>query len=175
VGSPLGRWGTVTAVDHRIDPAVEPAEMRRVMGHFASGVTIVTGLDDGEPVGFACQSFTSVSLEPPLVLFCPAHTSSTWPRIRKAGSFSVNVLADDQTELCLRFATSGGDKFAGLDWHETPWGPSLDGVLATVHCDIEAIHPAGDHDVVVGRVRQLVTHRESGPLLFFKGSFGLDA
>ena len=159
----------MTLVDH----VVEAGEMRRVMGHFASGVTIVTGLFEGTPVGFACQSFTSVSLDPPLVLFCPAHTSTTWPLIQRSGSFSVNVLAEDQTELCKQFATSGGDKFAGLQWHETSWGPSLDGVLATVHCDIEQVHPAGDHHVVIGRVRQLVTHREVGPLLFFKGQFGL--
>ena len=148
--------------------------MRRVMGHFATGVTIVTGSDEGEPVGFACQSFTSVSLEPPLVLFCPANTSTTWPRIRKSGTFSVNVLAEDQLDICKAFASSGGNKFEGQVWHETPWGPSLDGVLATVHCDIEAVHPAGDHDVVIGRVRRLVTHREVGPLLFFRGQFGID-
>ncbi|MCW2600205.1 MAG: putative oxidoreductase [Frankiales bacterium] len=159
----------MTVVDH----VVEASEMRRVLGSFASGVTIVSGTDDGEPVGFACQSFTSVSLDPPLVLFCPAHTSSTWPRIRASGSFSVNVLAEDQTELAKRFARRGGDKFAGLEWHETAWGPSLDGVLATVHCDIEQVHAAGDHDIVVGRVRKLVTHREVGPLLFFRGQFGL--
>ena len=163
----------MTVMHPGADHVVEPSEMRRVLGHFASGVTIVTGLDEGEPVGFACQSFTSVSLEPPLVLFCPAHTSSTWPRIRKAGSFSVNVLAEDQMDLCLRFANSGIDKFDGLDWHPTTWGPELDGVLATVHCDVEQVHAAGDHDVVIGRVRQLVTHREVGPLLFFRGQFGL--
>ena len=160
----------MTLVDHAV---VDPGEMRRVLGHFASGVTIVTGFDDGAPVGFACQSFTSVSLDPPLVLFCPAHTSSTWPRIQASGSFSVNVLAADQTELCKAFATSGGDKFAGTAWTSTTWGPSIDGVLATVHCDIEQVHAAGDHDVVIGRVRELVTHREDGPLLFWKGQFGL--
>jgi flavin reductase (DIM6/NTAB) family NADH-FMN oxidoreductase RutF len=149
--------------------------MRRVLGQFATGVTIVTGNDAGQPVGFACQSFTSVSLEPPLVLFCPAHSSTSWPRIRNGGVFSVNVLADDQLDICKAFATSGGDKFADVAWHETPWGPSLDGVLATVHCDIEAVHRAGDHDVVLGRVRRLVTHREAGPLLFFRGQFGLEA
>ena len=149
--------------------------MRRVLGQFATGVTIVTGSDDGEPVGFACQSFTSVSLEPPLVLFCPAHTSTSWPRIRNGGVFSVNVLADDQLDVCTAFANRGGDKFEGLTWHETPWGPSIDGVLATVHCDVEAVHPAGDHDVVIGHVRQLVTHRDAAPLLFFRGQFGLDA
>jgi len=158
-----------------LDHVVEPAEMRRVLGQFATGVTIVTGSDAEGPVGFACQSFTSVSLDPPLVLFCPAHTSTSWPRIRSGGVFSVNVLADDQLEVCRAFATSGGDKFDGVAWHETAWGPALDDVLATVHCDIEAVHPAGDHDVVIGRVRRLVTHRESAPLLFFRGQFGVEA
>jgi flavin reductase (DIM6/NTAB) family NADH-FMN oxidoreductase RutF len=158
-----------------IDHVVQPDEMRRVLGTFATGVTIVTGSDDGEPVGFACQSFTSVSLEPPLVLFCPAHTSSSWPRIRSGGVFSVNVLAEDQLDICMAFASSGGDKFAGVSWHDTEWGPCIDNVLATVHCDIEAVHPAGDHDVVIGHVRRLVTHREATPLLFFRGQFGLDA
>ena len=154
------------------DHVVEPGEMRRVMGHFASGVTIVTGTQEGRPVGFACQSFTSVSLDPPLVLFCPSSASKTWPLIQQSGRFCVNVLAQDQMELCKGFAVSGGDKFAGLDWHETPWGPSLDGVLATISCEVEQVHPAGDHDVVIGRVQELVTHREVGPLLFFKGAFG---
>jgi 3-hydroxy-9,10-secoandrosta-1,3,5(10)-triene-9,17-dione monooxygenase reductase component len=153
--------------------SVEPAELRRVMGHFATGVTIVTGTDEGNPVGFACQSFTSVSLEPPLVLFCPSNTSRSWPRIQSSGSFSVNVLAEDQLELCKVFAGSGEDKFAGLTWHETPWGPSLDNVLATVHCDISQVVPAGDHDVVLGEVRELVTHRDAAPLVFFRGQFGL--
>jgi 3-hydroxy-9,10-secoandrosta-1,3,5(10)-triene-9,17-dione monooxygenase reductase component len=159
-------------VDHDV---VDGAEMRRVLGHFATGVTVVTGTADGRPVGFVCQSFTSVSLDPPLVLFCPANTSTSWPLIQQSKSFSVNVLAADQTELCQRFATSGGDKFDGALWHETAWGPSLDGVLATVHCDIDQVHAAGDHDVVIGRVRKLVTHRDFGPLLFFKGQFGLQA
>jgi flavin reductase (DIM6/NTAB) family NADH-FMN oxidoreductase RutF len=153
---------------------VEPAEMRRVLGQFATGVTIVTGSHEGEPVGFACQSFTSVSLDPPLVLFCPAHTSRSWPLIRAGGVFTVNVLAEDQLELCKAFATSGGDKFEGTAWHDTPWGPCLDDVLATVHCEIDAVHAAGDHDVVIGHVRQLITHREAGPLLFFRGQFGIE-
>ena len=157
----------MTVTDHVVDPA----EMRRVLGHFASGVTVVAGYDGDAPVGFACQSFTSVSLDPPLVLFCPAHTSSTWPKIRAAGSFSVNVLAADQLDLCMTFAKSGDDKFAGLQWTRTQWGPSRDGGLATVHCDVEQVHPAGAHDVGIGRGRELVTHREEGPLLFFKGAF----
>jgi 3-hydroxy-9,10-secoandrosta-1,3,5(10)-triene-9,17-dione monooxygenase reductase component len=153
--------------------AVDSTELRRVMGHFATGVTVVTGTDDGEPVGFACQSFTSVSLEPPLVLFCPAHSSRSWPRIQTSGSFSVNVLAEDQLELCKTFASSSTTKFEGLAWHPTQWGPSLDNVLATVHCDIWQVVPAGDHDVVIGSVQEVVTHRDAQPLVFFRGQFGL--
>ena len=163
-----------------VPPDVEAQQMRRVMGHFATGVTIVTGLDitsddGGEPVGFACQSFTSVSLDPPLVLFCAASTGRSWPRMQAAGVFSVNVLAEDQLALCKVFASGSDDKFAGLDWRPTLWGPSLDNVLATVHCTIETVHSAGDHDVVIGRVRELVTHRDAAPLVFFRGEFGLAA
>lgn len=166
-------------VDHRAiaieAPCVTPAEMRRVLGHFCTGVTIVAGMHGDEPVGLACQSFTSVSLEPPLVLICVAHTSTSWPRIRQAGRFCVNVLAADQQHVSAGFGRSGGDKFAGLPWHPTPWGPAIDGVLATVGCDITEARPAGDHDLVIGHVRELVTHRDSEPLLFFRGQYGLDA
>jgi flavin reductase (DIM6/NTAB) family NADH-FMN oxidoreductase RutF len=158
-----------------VDHVASPQEMRRVLGSFATGVTVVTGTANGLPVGFACQSFASVSLEPPLVLFCPAHTSRSWPLIRESGSFCVNVLADDQEDLCARFATTGADKFADLAWHQTPWGPSLDGVLSTVMCDIQDVHEAGDHDIVVGHVRELVLHRDdAAPLVFYRGTFGLE-
>ncbi|MCU1673690.1 MAG: putative oxidoreductase [Frankiales bacterium] len=155
--------------------AASAAEMRRVMGTFVSGVTVVAGMSDGVPVGFACQSFASVSLEPPLVLFCPAHTSRSWPLIQATGRFVVNVLAADQEDLCVRFATRDVDKFADVGWTETPWGPALDGVLSTVRCEVEAVHPAGDHDIVIGHVRELVPHRDAGPLVFFRGAFGLDS
>ncbi len=161
-------------VDAHMDRVASPAEMRRVLGSFATGVTVVTGDAGGQPVGFACQSFASVSLEPPLVLFCPAHTSKSWPLIQSSGRFCVNVLAEDQEDLCARFATTGADKFADLTWHETPWGPSLDRVLSTVMCDIQDIHPAGDHDIVVGHVRELLLHREAPPLVFYRGTFGLE-
>ncbi|MCU1590563.1 MAG: putative oxidoreductase [Frankiales bacterium] len=157
-----------------VEQAASPAEMRRVLGSFATGVTVVTGIGLAGPVGFSCQSFASVSLDPPLVLFCPAHTSRSWPLIRDAGKFCVNVLAEDQEDLCARFATTGSDKFAELAWHETAWGPSLDGVLSTVMCDVEAVHPAGDHDIVIGHVRELVLHREAAPLVFYRGTFGLE-
>jgi flavin reductase (DIM6/NTAB) family NADH-FMN oxidoreductase RutF len=156
-----------------LDRAATAAEMRRVLGSFATGVTVVTGMGIDGPVGFSCQSFASVSLEPPLVLFCPAHTSRSWPLIRDSGTFCVNVLAEDQEDLCARFATTGADKFAGLTWHETEWGPSLDNVLSTVMCDVRDVHEAGDHDIVVGHVRELVLDLEVPPLVFYRGTFGI--
>ena len=164
----------MTATVH--DQVTTPEEMRRVLGHFATGVTIVTGLPvEGEPVGLACQSFTSVSLDPPLVLICVSHASTSWPRIQRTGRFCVNVLAADQQDVCARFGRSGKDKFAGLSWRPTQWGARIDGALASVMCDITDVHPAGDHDVVLGHVRQLVTHRDEEPLLFFRGQYGLPA
>ena len=157
-----------------LDRAATAAEMRRVLGSFATGVTVVTGMGIDGPVGFSCQSFASVSLEPPLVLFCPAHTSRSWPLIRDSGKFCVNVLAEDQEDLCARFATTGADKFGGLTWHETEWGPSFDNVLSTVMCDVRDVHEAGDHDIVVGHVRELILHREVPPLVFYRGTFGLE-
>ncbi|MFD4343362.1 flavin reductase family protein [Streptomyces coelicoflavus] len=152
-----------------------PLRMRRVMGTFASGVTVVTGTGrDGAPVGFACQSFASVSLEPPLVLFCADHRGRAWPRIRESGRFSVNILGAEQTDLCGRFGSSRGRKYEGLDWELSRWGtPSLPGVLTRVHADVHAVHPAGDHDVVVGRVLALETVTEREPMLFFRGGFGV--
>ncbi|GAA4594924.1 flavin-dependent monooxygenase reductase subunit HsaB [Planotetraspora phitsanulokensis] len=152
-----------------------PAEFRRAMGMFASGVTIVTGVDDGEPVGFACQAFASVSLEPPLILFCADHNGRTWPRIRRSGRFCVNVLGEEQVDLCGRFGSSRGRKFDGLGWETSRWGtPALPDVLLRIHAEVHDVHVAGDHDVVIGRVLQLEQIIEQRPMLFFRGRFGVD-
>lgn len=156
-----------------MDEIASPQQMRQVLGSFATGVVVVTGDDGGTPVGFTCQSFASVSLDPPLVLFCAAHTSLSWPRIRESRRFAVNVLAGDQQAVGISFAVSGADKFATVGWQPTPWGPCIDGSLASVLCDVDDVYRAGDHDIVVGRVRRLVMHREIGPLVFFRGAFGL--
>ena len=149
-----------------------PAQMRAAMGSFATGVTVVTGLDGEEPVGFACQSFASVSLEPPLVLFCADHRGRTWPRIRERGRFTVNVLGEDQLELCDRFGSRHGRRFEDLDWTRSRWDtPSLPGVLMRVHGEVDTVHVAGDHDVVIGRVLELETPSAAGPLLFFRGKY----
>lgn len=160
--------------------APTPAEMRAAMGSFATGVTVVTGFADDdsgreEPVGFACQSFASVSLEPPLVLFCADHRGRTWPRLRAAGRFTVNVLGEDQRDLCDRFGSSRERRFEELAWERSAWDtPSLPGVLMRVHAEVEDVHVAGDHDVVIGRVLQLETPQDGRPLLFFRGTFGVE-
>ncbi|GII58679.1 monooxygenase [Planotetraspora thailandica] len=145
------------------------------MGMFASGVTVITGMDDEEPVGFACQSFASVSLVPPLIMFCADHNGRAWPKIRKTGRFCVNVLGEDQVDICGRFGSSRGRKFDDLDWDLSPWGiPALPDVLLRVHAEVENVHVAGDHDVVIGRVVQLEHVIEQRPMLFFRGRFGVD-
>ena len=154
----------------------EPGRFRRVLGHFCTGVTVITTIDEGEPAGFACQSFAALSLDPALVLFCPARSSATWPRIARAGHFCANVLAAEQRELAGVFGISGGDKFAGVRWSPSPSGaPVLDGVLTWAGCSVEAVHEAGDHYVVLGRVTELGATRAGQPLLFYRGRYAVTA
>ncbi len=151
----------------------DAAAFRTVLGHFCSGITVVTAVDQGTSVGLTCQSFASVSLDPPLVLFVPAKTSASWPHIRRAGHFCANVLGEEQEELGRRFAVKGADKFAGVGWYPGLSGsPVLDGCLAWVDCQVEAVHDAGDHDIVVGRVLDLGVAAEGNPLLFYRGGYG---
>ncbi|MFF1376612.1 flavin reductase family protein [Streptomyces sp. NPDC058308] len=172
-------------------------EFRRVLGNFATGVTVITappaetagaatgpgpgpgpGPEPGPgagPAGFACQSFASLSLDPPLVSFMVARTSTTWPRIARAGVFCVNVLGADQGELCRGFAVSGADKFAGVVFDAAPvsGSPRLAGAPAWIDCTIQAVHTGGDHLIVVGRVDALGTaDGDADPLLFHRGRFG---
>jgi len=153
-------------------PDIDQARFREVLGHFATGVTVVTATEDGQPVGFTCQSFTSLSLDPAMVALAPAKSSTSWPRIARAGAFCVNVLSDRQEALCRSFAVPGGDKFAGVGWHVGPCGtPMLEGSLAWVECELEAIHDAGDHELVIGRVLGLGVG-EGRPLIFYRSGFG---
>jgi 3-hydroxy-9,10-secoandrosta-1,3,5(10)-triene-9,17-dione monooxygenase reductase component len=169
------RPGEPSHIDPDDPGAVERARtFRDVLGRFCTGVTVVTAMSGGEPVGMTCQSFSSVSLSPPLVLFCPAKTSRAWPLIQRAGSFCVNLLADGQHEVSDVMATKGIDKFADLDWEPAPrtGAPVFKGVLGFVDCTIHAVHEAGDHYVVIGRVQELESHGESAdPLLFFEGRY----
>jgi 3-hydroxy-9,10-secoandrosta-1,3,5(10)-triene-9,17-dione monooxygenase reductase component len=152
--------------------AFDTARFKEAMSRFTTGVTIVAGLEDGHPVGFTCQSFVSLSIDPPFVAVAPARTSTSWPRIARAGSFCVNVLGDHQLEVCQGFAVSGGDKFAGVDWHPAPatGAPVIEGSLAWVDCQVELVHDAGDHELIIGKVLDLGSG-EGSPLLFYRSRF----
>ena len=156
---------------HTLPP--DPATYRTVLGHFATGVALITAVDGEEPVGMACNSFTSVSLEPPLVLFCAATSSSTWPRIQRAGKWAANFLAEDGEETCRLFAQKGADRFAHVAYTIGRSGsPVLDHALAFVDCETVAEHDAGDHIIVVGQVLELGYAPEGKPLLFYRGGYG---
>lgn len=155
------------------EASIDAARFRQVLGHFCTGVTVITAVDEGQAAGLAVGSFSSLSLDPPLVLFCADKGSSTFPKIRAAGSFCVNILAEDQEDICRVFASKGADKFAGIGYKRAGTGsPILDGVLAWIDCDIADIVEQGDHYIVVGRVRDLEVMHEGGPLLFFRGGYG---
>lgn len=151
---------------------VDESSFRDVLGRFATGVTVVTAMEEGQPVGFTCQAFASLSLDPPMVALAPAKASTSWPRIARAGTFCVNVLAEHQEKVAREFAASGTDKFAEVDWRPGPLGvPVLEGCLAWVACELGIVHDAGDHELVTGRVRRLGIG-EGGPLLFYRGGYG---
>jgi 3-hydroxy-9,10-secoandrosta-1,3,5(10)-triene-9,17-dione monooxygenase reductase component len=144
---------------------------RAVAGTFPSGVTVVTGIDDDGPSGFTCQSFHALSLDPPMVVFSVANTSTSWPRIRRSGRCCVNILAAEHEAVARTFATSGIDKFAAQRWTPAPDGsPILDGVVAWFDCTIDAIHVGGDHEVVTAQVHALDAPGGT-PLVFHQGRY----
>ncbi|MGB0101237.1 MAG: flavin reductase family protein [Nocardioides sp.] len=169
------RPGEDVAVPDDPSALAEARRFRDALGRFASGVTVVTTISSDEPVGLTCQSFSSVSLEPPLVLFLPAKSSRSWPLIQRSGRFCVNFLAADQAELSNTMASRGADKFADVKWTPSPrtGSPMLEGALGHIDCTIHTVHEAGDHYVVIGRVVDLVTHDdgEQEPLLFYRGEY----
>ena len=151
----------------------DPATYRTVLGHFATGVSLITAVDGEEPVGMACNSFTSVSLDPALVLFCAAKSSSTWPRIQSSGKWAANILGEDGEEMCRLFAQKGADRFAHVSYTIGRSGsPILRDALAFVDCETIAEHDAGDHLIVVGKVLELGYQSEGKPLLFYRGGYG---
>ncbi|MBA2952594.1 flavin reductase [Nocardioides sp. MAH-18] len=169
------RPGEDVAVHDDPEAVAQARLFRDVLGRFASGVTVVAGVSNGEPVGMTCQSFSSVSLDPPLVLFIPAKSSRAWPLIQRSGRFCVNFLAADQADLSNIMASRGTDKFADVKWTPAPetGSPMLEGALAHLDCAIHAVHEAGDHYVVIGRVLDLVADADSDadPLLFYRGQY----
>jgi 3-hydroxy-9,10-secoandrosta-1,3,5(10)-triene-9,17-dione monooxygenase reductase component len=153
---------------------VDPRVMRDVLGHFASGVTVLTAVTDEGPIGFTCQSFSSLSLDPPLVAFAPSRTSRTWPQLRGIGRFCVNVLAEGQDAVSQNFAGSGPDRFAGVRWTPSAHGsPVLDDVVAWIDGELWAEYDGGDHTIVVARVLDLGAHPDRRPLLYHRGAYGL--
>jgi len=153
---------------------IDGRRYRNVLGSYPTGVAVITAVaEDGSPTGMTVGTFTSVSLDPPLVAFLPDRTSTSFPRLRTAPSFCVNVLAAGQEGLCQTFATRGGDKFAGVTWTPTSSGaPRLHGVAAWIDCSLESIQHVGDHYFVLGRVREMHAHGERLPLLFLRGGYG---
>jgi 3-hydroxy-9,10-secoandrosta-1,3,5(10)-triene-9,17-dione monooxygenase reductase component len=152
---------------------VTQATFRDALGHFCTGVTVVSATSDSGPVGFACQAFSAVSLEPPLVLFCPTRTSGTWPVIAAAGRFCVNVLSRDQASVSAVFGSRGAaDRFEGVRWAPSAAGtPVLLDALTWVEAVVETVHEAGDHYVVFGRVVAVGASNDTRPLLFHRGQY----
>lgn len=164
------------AVQERISvaPTIDPQIFRETLGNFPTGVVAVTAMVDGSPVGMIVGSFTSVSLDPPLVAYLPSKDSSSYAQIRTADRFCINVLSVEQDDLCRTFAMKGAtDKFAHVDWTLSELGsPRLAGAVAWIECTVENTLEGGDHDIVVGRVEALEPSHSGSPLLFFQGGYG---
>lgn len=168
--------------DRREGPAAEMVSreatnqkwFRQVLGQFPTGVCVITAVQpDGRPAGMAVGSFTSVSLDPPLVAFLPDRKSSSWPKIQSAGRFCVNILGSEQEPVCRRFASKMPDKFEGLPYRLSDLGsPIITGAIAWIDCEISSVQEAGDHFIVVGAVRNLQIESGGLPLLFFQGGYG---
>jgi flavin reductase (DIM6/NTAB) family NADH-FMN oxidoreductase RutF len=148
---------------------------RTVMGHFPTGVTIITA-DGGEgaPVGLACNSFSSISLDPPLVSFAVARGSSTWPTIQASGRFCVNIMASIHEDLSRTFARKDVDRFAGVVHAPRAGGPGLEEAMAWIDCEIHDVSEAGDHLIVLGRVTDMEAREDEDgrPLVFYRGRYG---
>lgn len=153
---------------------IDPGLFREALGHYPTGVAVVTAvLDDGAPAGMVVGTFSSVSLDPPLVAFFPMKGSSSFAILRTAKAFCINVLASDQEPLCRKLATGGATKFEGVDWRPAPMGsPILDGAVTWIECTFEETREAGDHYIVLGRVHDFALERSTLPLLFFQGGYG---
>ncbi|WP_133078635.1 flavin reductase [Pseudomonas sp. RL_5y_Pfl2_69] len=153
---------------------IEPLSFREALGHYASGITVITSQLDGEPIGFTCQSFYSVSTSPPLVSFSVMASSASYPKIRQAGRFVVNILSDEQAGISNQFARKGTDKWHAVEWQQSPLGnPIIAGSLHWLDCEINAEHAAGDHLIVIGEVKALSLQATpvTQPLLYFKGQY----
>ena len=153
---------------------LDPRELRDAFGCFATGITVITTVDAaGTPYGVTANSFTSLSLDPPLCLFCLDHKAMSFDAFHSSSHFAVNVLGEDQEGVSANFARSQPDKWNGVEYNTWKTGsPILPGCLANLECDTHAIHEGGDHVIVVGRVREMVYREDdSRPLLFYRGRY----
>ncbi|WP_405009860.1 flavin reductase family protein [Kitasatospora sp. NBC_01539] len=155
-----------------IEPVTATDQLRRAFGCFPSGVTALCARGDGEPLGLAASSFTSVSMDPPLVSVCIQHTSTTWPRLREQPRLGVSVLAEGQDDVCTRLAARTGDRFAGTDWYSSDDGSVfVDGATLWLDCTIHEEVPFGDHDIVLLRIHGLSAAPDTSPLVFHASRF----
>ena len=151
---------------------LDARKFRDIMGTFTTGVTIVTTMDNDTPYGITANSFTSVSLSPPLVMFCLGKSSTNFEAFMASDCFAVNILSSQQGALSTRFATFEGDRFDGLNW--TAWdtgAPILENVIGAIDCRLEATHDAGDHVIMLGLVVRAEMKNNAPPLLYFKGGY----
>jgi flavin reductase (DIM6/NTAB) family NADH-FMN oxidoreductase RutF len=151
---------------------IEKNELRRVMGHFATGVTVITTISkEGTPYGLTANAFMSVSLEPPLLLISVDKKAESYPYFEESGVFTVNILREDQEALSRKFAVSGGNKFEGVAYHRGANNvPILEDTLAHIECRLYAKYDGGDHTLYLGEVLEAETH-EGKPLLFYRGGY----
>lgn len=151
----------------------DSSDFRRILGHYPTGVCAITAMSGETPVGMVVGSFTSVSLNPPLVAFFPDRASTSWPRIEKAKRFCVNILSGHQREVCKALSSKAENKFENVSYRLSSAGlPIIDDALAWIDCDLDAVHEAGDHFIAVGKVQALAVEHPHQPLLFFKGGYG---
>jgi flavin reductase (DIM6/NTAB) family NADH-FMN oxidoreductase RutF len=151
---------------------VEPDEFRRVCGHFATGVTVVTADQAGKPFGATISAFSSLSAEPPMVLVCLNQNLGTHAAIQESGKFTINILGEGQDELALLFATPNADKFRSAAWEATTHGPQLSNAIAHLSCSVVETHEGGTHRIFVGSVLKATTVTDGVPLSYFRGQFG---
>ncbi|MFB9467732.1 flavin reductase family protein [Streptomyces cinereospinus] len=155
-----------------IEPVTAADQLRRAFGCFPSGVTALCALSDGEPMGLAASSFTSVSLDPPLVSVCIQHTSRTWPKLREQPRLGLSVLAEEQDEVCARLASKEGDRFAGVDWFASDGGSVfVHGATLWLDCTVSEEVRCGDHDIVLLNVHGLSAAPDASPLIFHASRF----
>jgi 3-hydroxy-9,10-secoandrosta-1,3,5(10)-triene-9,17-dione monooxygenase reductase component len=146
---------------------------RHVLGHYPTGVAVITARTPDGPIGMAMNSFTSLSMHPPLVLFCPAISSTTWPVLREVGTLAINILSAGQQAVSRAFAARTGDRFDGISWSPGNNGaPLLDDALGWLECTVQDEYPAGDHTVVIAAIDLMRVHDAiADPLVFFRGSY----